>query len=414
LLAAWYDGARGEDVTAHELRFGPIPRILDPADLVDAVTAGGLRGRGGGGFPTGRKLAAVARAGTARRPPVVVANGCEGEPASAKDAALLDCAPHLVLDGAVLAAHAVRAGQVIVAVHTGSAATHRLQRALAERGDDVPVRLVHVPARYVASEESALVHYLGGGPALPTATPPRPSERGVGGAPTLVDNVETLAHLALIARYGPDWFRSVGTHDLPGTLLATMGGALRRPGVFELPAGTSVAAALNRAGGPAAPLQAVLSGGFAGAWLRLPDGLDLPLTHDALRRAGGVLGVPMLLALPAQACGLNQTAHLLEFLAAESAGQCGPCVFGLPSLAQALTDVVTGSPAALAALRRLRQLCDVVAGRGACAHPDGAIRLVRSALTVFATDLAAHVRGRPCPGAGAPGLFASPAWVSAR
>jgi NADH:ubiquinone oxidoreductase subunit F (NADH-binding) len=402
LLAARHDGVDTDDATSHELRFGPAP---SPAGLIAAVTAAGLRGRGGGGFPTGRKLAAVAEAAALRRRPIVVANGCEGEPASAKDATLLHCAPHLVLDGVVLAAQALRATRAVVAVHAGSAAADRLRRALAERTDPLRVRIAEIPDRYVASEESALVQHLNGGPALPTASPPRPAQRGVGGSPTLVDNVETLAHLALIARYGPDWFREVGTPELPGSLLVTVGGAVRWPGVYEVPAGTSVGTALDVAGGPVGVVQAVLSGGFAGGWLRLPDALDVPLTHDALRDAGAALGVPMLLALPAGACGLAQTSHLLDFLAAESAGQCGPCAFGLPALADAFTAVVAGSRTAPDELRRAGRLADSIAGRGACAHPNGATRLVRSALPAFPADLVAHLAGRPCPAAAGPPLL---------
>jgi NADH:ubiquinone oxidoreductase subunit F (NADH-binding) len=126
------------------------------------------------------------------------------------------------------------------------------------------------------------------------------------------------------------------------------------------------------------------------------------LTHEALRHAGAALGVPMLLALPAGVCGLAETRHLLEFLAAESAGQCGPCAFGLPALAETFTRVVTGSGSAPAGVARVRRLGDTLAGRGACAHPDGATRLADSALAAFADDLAAHLAGRPCPGAAGP------------
>lgn len=405
LLAAWYDGTRHDDLAGHERRFGRLPRYSrsGQADLVRAVDAAGLRGRGGGAFPTARKLEAVA---AARRPgrarPVVVANGCEGEPASRKDAALLACAPHLVLDGAVLAARALDAGHVILCVHEGSPAG-RTAAALAERADGVPVQVVGVPRRYVASESSALVSYLNGGPALPTARPPRPSERGVDGMPTLVDNVETLAHLALIARFGPAWFATQGTTELPGTLLVTLGGAVARPGVREVPAGYRLRDLL----GDAEPPGAVLSGGYAGGWLA-PSELDRPLTPSALRAAGSTLGVPMLLALPRGACGLAETAHLLRYLAHESAGQCGPCRLGLPAIAEDVGLLAGGGRAAREANGRLARRLDVVGGRGACAHPDGAVRLARSALRVFAADLDDHLRGRPCAAAEAGPLFPNP------
>ena len=399
LLAAWTLDGRPDDLAAHLRRHGPLP-LLAPAALVAAVEAAGLRGRGGAGFPTATKLRAV-HASRSRRRPVVVANGCEGEPASEKDAALLHCAPHLVLDGLALVADALGADDAVLAVHRAGG----LSRAVAERGAIVPeVRVVEVPPRYVASQETALVQYLSGGPALPTTAPPRPAERGVHGAPTLVDNVETLAHLALIARHGPDWFRAVGDDDLPGTLLVTAGGAVRAPGVVEVAAGTTIRTALDLAGGPSELVQAVLSGGYGGAWLPA-HAMDTPLTPTALRAAGSTLGVPTLLALPELACGLTQTAHLTRLLATESAGQCGPCRFGLPDITDDLTAIACATRDAPEAHRRLRRRLDLVTGRGACALPDGAARLARSALHVFADDLHQHLTGRPCPAAGGALLF---------
>jgi len=286
LLAGWEETGAPAGLAEHRRRYGPMPlsgRPGRPGRLIEKVAAAGLRGRGGAGFPTARKLAAVA-AGRGR--PVVLANGCEGEPASAKDAALLELAPHLVLDGAVLAAHALNATEVIVCVHEGAAAARTLPRVITGRRDPVPVRLVEVTARYVASEESAPVHFLNTGDPRPTTTPPRPSDRGVNRRPTLVDNVETLADLALIARFGAPWFRSAGTAQLPGTLLVTVGGTVAHPGVYEVEGGSTVGAVLGCAGGPSGPVQAVLVGGYAGSWLAVPDALDTPLSHEACGRPG--------------------------------------------------------------------------------------------------------------------------------
>jgi NADH:ubiquinone oxidoreductase subunit F (NADH-binding) len=385
LLAGWHETGGPADLPAHLCRYGPNPPARK-ADLIDAVVRAGLRGRGGGGFPTGRKLAAVA---AGRQRPVVVVNACEGEPTSAKDAALLDLAPHLVLDGAVLAATALGAVKVVLGVHEGTVGEVTLARAITERADPVPVTVAAVPARYVASEESALVHFLDAGDARPT-TGPRPFARGVDGRPTLVDNAETLAQLALIARFGPDWFREVGTPDRPGTYLVTVGGAVRDPGVYEVAGGSRTDAILNLAGGPARPLQAVLAGGYGGVWVR-PG------------RTAAV-GVALLLALPVGVCGLAQTAHLLRYLAGESARQCGPCTFGLPAIADDVADLAHGR-GPRSALERLQRRLAVIAGRGACAHPDGAVRLASSALEVFGDDVAAHLHGRGCPAAAIPSLF---------
>jgi NADH:ubiquinone oxidoreductase subunit F (NADH-binding) len=364
------------------------------AALLDAVEASGLCGRGGGGFPTAAKLRAVAEG----RRPIVVANGTEGEPASKKDKALLAYNPHLVLDGAVAAAGAVGAKQAIVAIGRDAPAVHaRLALAIEERdrvGDAARIRLVSTPDRFVAGQETALVNWLNGSSAKPTVAPPRPSQRGVKGRPTLVQNVETLADIALIARYGADWFRSVGTDAEPGSVLVTLGGAVRHEGVIEVAQGTPVRAVLARCGGASAQPRALLIGGYFGSWLSADDALDIPLSAAALHPLGAALGTRALVVLPEGVCGLTETARVVSYLADESAGQCGPCLFGLRAIADALQAVAARQPDAAAALSRLPRLHAQVAGRGACAHPDGAVRLAQSALSVFADEVEAHLAGR--------------------
>ncbi|HVV19041.1 MAG TPA: NADH-ubiquinone oxidoreductase-F iron-sulfur binding region domain-containing protein [Pseudonocardiaceae bacterium] len=398
LLAAWAHSGRAANLAAHHDRHGMLPSLAGER-IVDAVTASGLQGRGGAGFPTGRKLTSVAGG---RRRPVIVANGCEGEPVSEKDHVLLTLAPHLVLDGLQLAARAVGADEITLCVHRDDRIGDAVATALGHRHDEFPVRVLPVPRRYASSEESALVNFINTGDARPTAKPPRPFERGVRGRPTLVDNVETLAHIALIARYGPDWFRTCGTADSPGTALFTVAGATARAGVYEAPLGVPMRAVLDNAGGPCEPVQAVLTGGYAGTWLPLPFAAGQRLTHAGLRDAGASLGVGALVLLPARACGLTETAHILRYLAGESAAQCGPCMFGLPAIAEDFTQLVLGGRPARAAVDRLRRRLEVIPGRGACAHPDGAVRLASSALRVFDRDLRAHVAGHPCRGAGYP------------
>ena len=364
-----------------------------PTLLIDAVERAGLTGHGGAGFPTARKLRAVA----GRRRPVVVVNAAEGEPASRKDARLIGTRPHLVLDGAVLAADAVGAREVIVALHRG---TSTVQAAINERKaaglDEVAVTVVHVPRDYVASEETALVRFLSGRPALPTFTPPRPFEKGVNGRPTLVQNSETLAHLALIARHGDQWFRSVGTPAAPGSLLVTVGGAVARPGVYELALGVPLGAAFDAAGGLTEPIQAVLVGGYFGAWLTADAALQAQLTPAGLKAAGAALGAGVLLALPASACGLAESQRVTSWLAGQSAGQCGPCSLGLPAIAEDLA-LLGRSGNTTSVRNRLERRLGQMEGRGACHHPDGTARFVASTLRTFGADLARHRRGHPCP-----------------
>ncbi|GAA3512024.1 NADH-ubiquinone oxidoreductase-F iron-sulfur binding region domain-containing protein [Actinocatenispora rupis] len=377
-------------LAAHRARYGPAPVLGGPGELVALVTAAGLRGRGGSGFPTARKIAAVA---AASRRPVVVVNACESEPASAKDATLLRHAPRLVLDGALVAARALGADTVVLCVHRGTPLVGWLRAEVAARtGDGVAWQVAEVPRRYVASEASALTRFLTTGEARPAAKPPRPERRGVRRRPTLVDNAETLAHLALIARYGPGWYRSVGTAGDPGTTLVTVGGAVARPGVYEIALGTPVGAVLARAGGPTAELSATLVGGYAGTWVTDPG---TPLTHDPAGRYGATVGAGVLVALPAAACGIAETARILGYLADESAGQCGPCAFGLPAVADDLARLAAGRPDPDLHDRLVRRV-GVIAGRGACAHPTGAVRLAGSVRHAFAADVRAHLSGRPC------------------
>ena len=324
------------------------------------------------------------------------------EPASEKDQALLSRAPHLVLDGAVLAARAVGATAVHMCLdQTRPAQVQAVWSAVRERAlagpGDVPITVQRLPRRYVASEETALISWLNGGEAKPTVTPPRPFERGVDRRPTLVANVETLAHVALIARYGPAWFRQAGSPDAPGTMLVTITGAVRMPGVFEIEAGTPVGDVLAMAGPD--PGGSLLLGGYFGTWHQAGDIAGRPLSAAGLRPAGASAGAGVLLVLAAGGCGIAETARILSYLAQQGAQQCGPCRFGLPAIA--------GDFARLAARRadrdllgRLERRLRVIPGRGACRHPDGATRMAASALAAFAGDVRAHAAGRPCLGGG--------------
>jgi NADH:ubiquinone oxidoreductase subunit F (NADH-binding) len=397
-------GLVADDYDAHVANWGALPGAggLSGPALLEIVESSGLLGRGGAGFPTGRKMRTVA-AGASRRP-VVVANGAEGEPASGKDALLLGRAPHLVLDGIQLAARAVGADEAHLAVHRGSPVTAVVRAALACRGrtDRVPLQVHEIPSRYVASEETSLIHYVNGGDARPTFTPPRPFEQGVGRRPTLVNNVETLAHVAAIARNGADWFRAVGDHDEPGTLLVSISADRIARRVAEVPTGTTIGAVADRAGIDREGVAAVLVGGYFGSWLPAAYAWQLPLTHRAMRSAGAALGAGVLAVLPAATCGLVETARVMSFLAAHNAGQCGPCLNGLPAIADAMRRLATGGwddrtwPA-------LERWLSVVPGRGACRHPDGAVRFAATALSVFADDVARHRSGRPCASARAAG-----------
>jgi NADH:ubiquinone oxidoreductase subunit F (NADH-binding) len=382
-------------LATHLATHGPLPDHVDLVGLVGLAEDAGLAGRGGAGFPTAVKLRAVADAArAARTAAVVVGNGSEGEPASAKDALLLSRAPHLVAEGLQLAAAALGADCVVLAV--GPRRLPAVDRALAARADRLPVRLVPVAERFLSGEESALASAVDGGPPLPRGTMAPVWQRGVRARPTLVQNVETLARLALLAR---------GDRSAAGLTLVT-----RHTGTVDV-AEVPVGARLGDVVAVPAGVQAVLVGGYAGSWLPAGVAADVRLDRAGLAAVGASLGAGVLAALPADRCGVRETARVVGYLAASAAGRCGPCLNGLPGIAAALDLLARpGGPPHTRAplLDDVARWSGLVVGRGACAHPDGTVRLVASALRVFGGELAAHAAGW-CTGApGAPAFLPVP------
>jgi NADH:ubiquinone oxidoreductase subunit F (NADH-binding) len=389
-----------QDVGGHLAAWGPRPEASGAGvdALLDAMSAVALSGRGGAHFPVAVKWRAVIAAGGGG---TVVANAAEGEPASAKDGVLLRARPHLVLDGLAIAAQALGATDAVVWLHGGASDTLRvLSRALAERRAaglaEIRIRVVQAPDSYLSGEGNAVVRALSGGPALPGFALLPAATVGVHGRPTLVQNAETLARVAVLSRTGAD--------DYATSALLTVVGRGRRT-VLERPTTATVAECVADAGVPlSTEPQAVLLGGYGGAWLPWSDAAGLPVDEPTLRAAGASIGAGVVAPLPARACGVTETASVFGFLAASSARQCGPCLFGLRSISAVLTDLACGR-ARRQDVERIQRHADEVSGRGACRHPDGAIRLMASALRTFAEDVAAHAAGSPCPESRqAPGL----------
>ena len=377
-----------------------MPTVAAEALLAE-IQASGLRGRGGGWFPTAQKMQVVIRnAAQHRQQTVVICNAMEGEPAGSGDKRLTRNRPHLVLDGVELAAKVVGARRAYVAIHENAPQLPVLREALAQRpASAVTITASPVPARYVASEESALAHFLSGGPALPVFGM-QPYAHGVHGHPTLVNNAETLASVALIARYGSTWYRGLGVPDAPGTTLVSVGGCVGEPQAVEVATGTPVRQILEQAGGLTGDVLGFRTGGFGGTWTG-PDLQDETWDPDALRSRGIAVGSGILWALPGQRCGIVEAATTLDYLAGESAGQCGVCTFGLSATAQdmlALADLRADA----ALVDRLRTRLAAIPRRGGCALPDGGVRMAQSALTVFSDELAEHLAGR-CSARGAQG-----------
>jgi len=390
---------------AHTAHFGPLPTVPGPMEgrpgpLAEQVGIAGLRGRGGGWFPTARKLHAVVESAGAKgaiargNKPVVIANAMEGEHLSNKDKVLITHAPHLVLDGIQAAATTIGATSAFIAVHRGSPLVSILDLAIAERAriDSVRVEVITPPERYVASEETALAHWATDGVAVPVYGA-RPFQKGMNGRPTLVDNAETLAHLALITRHGGAWFASIGDPQAPGTTLVTVAGAVTHTGVIEVATGTPVVDILARCGGAAIGVRGFLTGGYGGAWARTDDVLAAQWTPDSMAAHGAVIGAGILWALEPDSCPLRELARIAAYMAGESAGQCGPCRFGLPSVADDLSLLATAHVGP-EDTHRLHERLALIVGRGGCKHPDGTARLISTGLHAFQDEVAHHLNGR--------------------
>ncbi|WP_242892214.1 NADH-quinone oxidoreductase subunit NuoF family protein [Actinomadura litoris] len=372
------------------------------ADLVEMAEQVDLRGRGGAGFPFARKLTAVAarvrHPGADDLPPlpgerrgargpsedvVVVVNGAEGEPGSAKDRVLLGRAPHLVLDGAQIAASALGTRRIVVAVEDGEAA-RSVRAAIAERR--MPARVVRLTERFISGESGAVVRAINGEEPIPPGVKVRAAESGVDGCPTLLSNTETFAQLAVLVSLGPDLYASAGGEDEPGTTLLTVGGTR----VVEAPLGTPLRAVLEHCEVPPSP--GVLVGGYHGMWLDPPAAARAVLSRAGMRQAGGTVGAGIILPLAHGTCPLGEVTRIASYLAAQSAGQCGPCRLGLPDIVRSLTALADGS----GTVEDVRRAAGVGRGRGACTHPDGTARFVLSAVEAFAGDIDVHRRGGTC------------------
>jgi NADH:ubiquinone oxidoreductase subunit F (NADH-binding) len=396
------------ELDQHVAVHGPLSDVrLSPEQIVSSVQASGLRGHGGAAFPTAIKMRSVA---SRRGSKILLLNAAEGEPAS-KDRALLREVPHLVLDGATLAARAVGAKHAILAVSESDArGRHALAAALRERRERALSRaepeweLVSTPERYVVGQESALVNLINDGPGLPTFGP-RPSQRGARGRPTLVQNAETVAHLALIARHGPDWFRGLGTSAHPGSTLISVSGAVSAPGVYEIAHGMELSELMRWVGGGES--SALLIGGYFGTWISASAVAAVHLSGEGLAQHGASLGAGVIVAVPPGACAVAETARVADWFSDQSAGQCGACVNGLGAIAYTVAQVAVGA-ASRADLANLERWCTELPGRGACQHPDGASRFIGSALALFAAEFADHARHGRCERCAHPAVLPVP------
>ena len=341
-----------------------------------------------------------------------MANGAESEPASRKDEFLLTQTPHLVLDGASLAAATINASRVVLYVPERQ--VNGVYRSIHERRragiDPVEIEVVAAPDAYLSGQESAVVHALNDGPAIPTFIGMQSiRDRGVRGRPSLVQNVETLAHVAMISRYGGQWFRSIGTAESPGTMLLTITGRWAEPAVVEAPLGVAFRDLLNLAPQDADRYWGALLGGYGGGWVSISDLLDCRLTEESARQLNSSLGAGVVALLPRTLCPLAESARVVRYMQQQAAGQCGPCILGLADLAAHLEGLAFNPASFRGRFPPIHEVCNLVDGRGACRHPDGVTRFVRSALSVFGDEADKHFRRGPCGAVNGPALLPCPA-----
>ena len=354
-------------------------------DILDLLDAAGLTGRGGAAFSTALKVRAAREEGAA-----VIVNACDGEIGAAKDGYVVEHHLAELVRGAELVTPA-RGRSVRYAAHRGSATAATLQRA----GLDV----IEAPARYVSSEETSLISLAHGGLARPM-TKRMPFVRGGRDAagravrPTVVLNAETVWRVAQVAAHGPAWFRSFGTVEEPGPRLVTLTGAVEHPGVLETETGMPLAGLLDAAG--AAPgAQHVVIGGLGGVLAPLATARGLAWSSADLARLGGSVGPGVIDVLDPQRCPVAVVGSYLAFAAGESAGQCGPCMFGVPALSTAWSDLLVDRPTP-ARMDAVRARAGLLPNRGACRFPDGVARFAASALQALEPHLYAHRTDR-CP-----------------
>ena len=386
---------------------------MAPADVTQLVKDANLRGRGGAGFPTGTKWSFVPMGDDAPRPKYLICNADEMEPGTFKDRALLQGDPHQLLEGMLIAAWAIQADISYVFLRWAyRLAAQRIERAIAEAsargylGNDIlgsgwGLQMhLHVSAgRYMCGEETGLLNALEGKRANPRSKPPHPQTSGAWGQPTVVNNVETLCNVPHIVAHGADWYRALGRGDDAGTKLYGASGRVARPGLWELPMGTTMREIIEEhAGGmrDGYRFRAAQPGGASTEFIG-PEHLDVAMDFDALPKVGARLGTGTLIVLDDRTCPVGMVLNLEHFFAQESCGWCSPCWSGLSWVEQMLHDIDNGRGEIDDIDRLAAQARLVGPGHTYCALAPGAAEPLQSALKLFRGDFERHVHERRCP-----------------
>ena len=374
---------------------------LSSEAILNEVTSSGLRGRGGAGFPVGRKWS-VARE-TPNQPRYVVCNAGEDEPGSFKDRTLIEYRPHLVLEGTILAARTIDAGHAYFYINeTYDDSIARMQTAIEEATTagligSLEISIQRAPTVYVAGEDSAAIEVLEGKEPKPRQKPPYPASAGLFGKPTVVNNVETLANIPPILRKGASWFRSYGTAESPGTMIFCLGDEMKNPGAYELPLGTPLRKLYENEGGGlknGKKLKAVLPGGPSCAFIT-SDQLDVPLDPESLKRAGTSLGCGVMRFYAEDTCMVDATLRIAQFFARETCGQCPACRMETTMLATMIERIHQGKGDA-ALFDQFQKIIDFNRGKGFCALINMPGPPIMSALRLFRDDFDYHLRHGSC------------------
>lgn len=385
-------------------------RTLPPKSVLQEVSDSGLRGRGGAGFPTGKKWAFTAEC--AEQPHYVVLNGGEDEPGSKKDRLLMENLPHLVIEGVILASYAVHASKAYLYINAEyKDATQSMTDALAEAkeagywgerilGSDLTLEVLLNPAppNYVAGEDTAALEVIEGKQPLPRQKPPFPATAGLFGKPTAVNNVETLANVPPIIDRGAKWYRTFGTPESPGTMIFSLNDEVNRPGIYELPFGTPLRFLIEECGGGVRggkTIKAILPGGPSSAFLP-SDKIDTPLDHNSVRAAGSSIGCGVVQLVTEGSCIVEETLRIAEFFAAESCGQCPACRMETNMLAAMLKKVQQGQ-GGQALLDQFIKVISFNRGKGFCNLINMPGPPIESALRLFRSDFEFHLANGRCP-----------------
>lgn len=383
---------------------------MTPETLIREINESGLRGRGGAGFPTGKKWAITQEC--SEQPHYVVLNGGEDEPGSKKDRLLMENLPHLVIEGVILASYAVGASKAYLYVNSQyKTARDSMAQALMEAqeagywgekilGSNFSLEIVFVaaPPNYVAGEDSAALEVIEDKQPLPRQKPPFPATVGLFGKPTAVNNVETLANIPPIIANGAKWYRSFGTPESPGTMIFSLNDEVNRPGIYELPFGSSLRSLIEECGGGVKggkAIKAILPGGPSSAFLP-GDKIDLPLDHDSMRAAGSSIGCGVVRIVTEGTCIVEEILRIADFFAAESCGQCPACRMETNTLAAMLKKMQQGQ-GGQPLLEQFSKVISFNKGKGFCNLINMPGPPIESALRLFRSDFEFHLANGRCP-----------------